>query len=100
MRKCKAWGLREPEYHPSSVDFRLVLWRQEIKDPRDFTQFGEVGEVGNKKGVESSTPRGVESNAEKPIKSRARGDSTRLHSTPPKKKGGESGGGAYIHYGT
>ena len=60
MRKCKAWGLREPEYHPSSVDFRLVLWRQEVNVPHDFTQVGEVGEVGNKKGVESSTTRGVE----------------------------------------
>lgn len=74
VRKCKAWGLREPEYHPSSVDFRLVLWRQEVKELRDFTQVGEVGEVGNKKGVESS--------AEKPIKSRVRRGSSRHHSTP------------------
>ena len=79
VRKCKAWGLREPEYHPSSVDFRLVLWRQEVKELRDFTQ---VGEVGNKKGVESGTPRGVESSAEKPIKSRVRGGLSRHHSTP------------------
>ena len=63
VRKCKAWGLRDPEYHPSSVDFRLVLWRQEIKGPRDFTQLGEVGEVEIKKGVESDAPRGVESSA-------------------------------------
>ena len=70
VRKCKAWGLRDPEYHPSSVDFRLVLWRQEIKEPCDFTQLGEVGEVGCKKGVESSAPRGVESDAKSPIKSR------------------------------
>ena len=76
------WGLREPEYHPSSVDFRLVLWRQEVKELRDFTQVGEVGEVGNKKGVESGTPRGVESSAEKPIKSRVRGGLSRHHSTP------------------
>ncbi len=82
VRKCKAWGLREPEYHPSSVDFRLVLWRQEVNVPHDFTQVGEVGEVGNKKGVESSTTRGVESSAEKPIKSRVRGGSSRHHSTP------------------
>ena len=82
VRKCKAWGLREPEYHPSSVDFRLVLWRQEVKELRDFTQVGEVGEVGNKKGVESGTPRGVESSAEKPIKSRVRGGLSRHHSTP------------------
>lgn len=74
VRKCKAWGLREPEYHPSSVDFRLVLWRQEVKELRDFTQVGEVGEVGNKRGVESS--------AEKPIKSRVRGGLSRHHSTP------------------
>ena len=58
MRKCKAWGLREPEYHPSSVDFRLVLWRQEVKELRDFTQVGGVGEVGSPKGVESSGSRG------------------------------------------
>ena len=74
VRKCKAWGLREPEYHPSSVDFRLVLWRQEVKELHDFTQVGEVGEVGNKRGVESS--------AEKPIKSRVRGGLSRHHSTP------------------
>ena len=98
VRKCKAWGLRDPEYHPSSVDFRLVLWRQEIKGPRDFTQLGEVGEVGSKRGVESSTPRGVESSAPRgvesdakfPIKSRVCGDSSRLHPTP--KKGVESRG--------
>ena len=94
VRKCKAWGLREPEYHPSSVDFRLVLWRQEVKELRDFTQVGEVGEVGNKKGVESGTPRGVESSAEKPIKSRVRGGLSRHHSTP--KKGVESGGGVAL----
>ena len=58
VRKCKAWGLRDPEYHPSSVDFRLVLWRQEIKGPRDFTQ---LGEVRCPKGVESSGARGGES---------------------------------------
>ena len=94
VRKCKAWGLREPEYHPSSVDFRLVLWRQEVNVPHDFTQVGEVGEVGNKKGVESSTTRGVESSAEKPIKSRVRGGASRHHSTP--KKGVESGGGVAL----
>ncbi len=94
VRKCKAWGLREPEYHPSSVDFRLVLWRQEVNVPHDFTQVGEVGEVGNKKGVESSTTRGVESSAEKPIKSRVRGGSSRHHSTP--QKGVKSGGGVAL----
>ena len=82
VRKCKAWGLREPEYHPSSVDFRLVLWRQEVKELRDFTQVGEVGEVGSPRGVESSGARGVESDAEKPIKSRVRGGLSRHHSTP------------------
>lgn len=41
-----------------------------------------MGEVGNKKGVESGTPRGVESSAEKPIKSRVRGGLSRHHSTP------------------
>ena len=98
VRKCKAWGLREPEYHPSSVDFRLVLWRQEIKGPRDFTQLGEVGEVGSKRGVESraprgvesSAPRGVESDAKSAIKSRVCGGSGRLHPTP--QKGVESRG--------
>lgn len=88
VRKCKAWGLREPEYHPSSVDFRLVLWRQEVKELRDFTQ---VGEVGSPKGVESSGARGVESDAEKPIKSMVCDSSSRLY--PPGAMGVESGGG-------
>lgn len=91
VRKCKAWGLREPEYHPSSVDFRLVLWRQEVKELRDFTQVGEVGEVGSPKGVESSGARGVESDAEKPIKSMVCDSSSRLY--PPGAMGVESGGG-------
>ena len=91
VRKCKAWGLREPEYHPSSVDFRLVLWRQEVKELRDFTQVGEVGEVGSPKGVESSGARGVESDAEKPIKSMVCASSSRLY--PPGAMGVESGGG-------
>ena len=82
VRKCKAWGLRDPEYHPSSVDFRLVLWRQEIKGPRDFTQLGEVGEVGSKRGVESNRAKGVESYAKAPIKSRVCGGSSRLHPHP------------------
>lgn len=46
VRKCKAWGLRVPEYHPSAVDFRLVLWRKEVAGGR---------------GVESSVSMGVES---------------------------------------
>lgn len=91
VRKCKAWGLREPEYHPSSVDFRLVLWRQEVNVPHDFTQVGEVGEVGSPKGVESSGARGVESDAEKPIKSMVCDSSSRLY--PPGAMGVESGGG-------
>jgi len=88
VRKCKAWGLRDPEYHPSSVDFRLVLWRQEIKGPRDFTQ---LGEVRCPKGVESSGARGVESDAETPIKSMVCDSSNRLY--PPAAMGVESGGG-------
>jgi len=88
VRKCKAWGLRDPEYHPSSVDFRLVLWRQEIKGPRDFTQ---LGEVRCPKGVESSGARGVESDAETPIKSMVCDSSNRLY--PPVAMGVESGGG-------
>ena len=91
VRKCKAWGLREPEYHPSTVDFRLVLWRHEVKELRDFTQVGEVGEVGSPKGVESSGARGVESDAEKPIKSMVCDSSSRLY--PPGAMGVESGGG-------
>ena len=102
VRKCKAWGLREPEYHPSSVDFRLVLWRQAIKEPRDFTQLGEVGEVGSQKrvessasrGVESSASRGVESDAETPIKSMACDSLNRLY--PPAAMGVESGGGVVL----
>ena len=95
-------GVEGTRYHPSSVDFRLVLWRQAIKEPRDFTQLGEVGEVGSKKGVESSAPRGVESSvprgvesdAKSPIKSRVYGGTNRLHSTPP--RGVESRGGVTI----
>ena len=91
VRKCKAWGLRDPEYHPSAVDFRLVLWRQEIKEPRDFTQVGEVGEVGGPGGVESNGARGVESDAETPIKSMVCDGSSRLY--PPGAMWVESGGG-------
>ena len=86
VRKCKAWGLRTPEYHPSDVDFRLVLWRNEVNASRDFTQGGGVGEVGNKKGVES--------NAKRPVKSGVRKLVTRLH--PPAVKGVESGGGVRL----
>ena len=86
VRKCKAWGLREPEYHPSDVDFRLVLWRKEIDGISDFTQGGGVGEVENKKGVKSE--------AETPVKSGARKLGTRLH--PPAARGVESGGGVRL----
>ena len=86
VRKCKAWGLREPEYHPSDVDFRLVLWRKEIDEISDFTQGGGVGEVGNKKGVKSD--------AETPVKSGVSTLGTRLH--PPVAKGVESGGGVRL----
>jgi len=91
VRKCKAWGLRDPEYHPSAVDFRLVLWRQEINGATDFTQGGRVGEVKARKGVESRGMGGVESDAETPVKSRDSEDSRRLY--PPAAGGVESGGG-------
>lgn len=55
VRKCKAWGLRVPEYHPSAVDFRLVLWRKEVKEPCDSTQGGGVA---GGRGVESSVSMG------------------------------------------
>ena len=87
VRKCKAWGLRVPEYHPSAVDFRLVLWRKEVKEPCDSTQGGGV--VGER-GVESSVSMGVESD-EKTVKSRVLGSTRRLISTSL--KGVESGCG-------
>lgn len=91
VRKCKAWGLREPEYHPSSVDFRLVLWRQEVKELRDFTQ---VGGVACERGVESSVSMGVESDEKKPVKSRVLGSTRRL--IPTSLKGVESGRGVAL----
>lgn len=91
VRKCKAWGLRDPEYHPSAVDFRLVLWRQGINGATDFTQGGRVGEVKARKGVESRDMGGVESDAGTPVKSRDSEDSRRLY--PPAAGGVESGGG-------
>lgn len=81
VRKCKAWGLRDPEYHPSAVDFRLVLWRQGINLATDFTQGGRVGEVKARRGVESRGAEGVESDTETPVKSRVSDGSSRLH--PP-----------------
>lgn len=87
VRKCKAWGLRVPEYHPSAVDFRLVLWRKEVKEPCDSTQGGGV--VGER-GVESSVSMGVESD-EKTVESRALGSTRRL--IPTSLKGVESGCG-------
>lgn len=88
VRKCKAWGLRVPEYHPSAVDFRLVLWRKEVKDPCDSTQGGGV--VGER-GVESSVSMGVESDEKKTVKSRVLGSTRRL--IPTSLKGVESGCG-------
>lgn len=87
VRKCKEWGLQTPEYHPSAVDFRLVLWRQEVGEAADFTQ---VGEVGGAKGVESDAGRGGGSEAGTPVKSRGSVRSSRLY--PPVSKGVESGG--------
>lgn len=60
VRKCKGWGLREPEYHPSAADFRLVLWRR-AASAADFTQRGGVGEVGGTRGVESDEGKRTES---------------------------------------
>ena len=68
-------------FHPSDVDFRLVLWRNEVNASRGFTQGGGVGEVGNKKGVESD--------AKTPVKSRVRRLVTRLH--PPTARRVKSG---------
>ena len=83
VRKCKAWGLQEPEYHPSAVDFRLVLWRQSAHEATDSTPGGGVGEVEGKKRVKSE--------AGNPVKSRAVAKDSRLH--PPFAKGVESRGG-------
>ena len=83
VRKCKAWGLQEPEYHPSAVDFRLVLWRQAVRKAADSTPGGGVGEVKGKKRVKPD--------AEAPVKSRVSGNGVRLH--PPSAKGVESRGG-------
>lgn len=85
VRKCKAWGLRVPEYHPSAVDFRLVLWRKEVKEPCDSTQGGGVA---GERGVESSVSMGVESDEKKPVKSRGLGSTRRL--IPTSLKGVES----------
>ncbi len=90
VRKCKAWGLRVPEYHPSAVDFRLVLWRKEVKEPCDSTQGGGVA---GERGVESSVSMGVESD-EKTVKSRALGSTRRL--IPTSLKGVESGRGVAL----
>lgn len=91
VRKCKAWGLRVPEYHPSAVDFRLVLWRKEVKEPCDSTQGGGVA---GERGVESSVSMGVESDEKKPVKSRALGSTRRL--IPTSLKGVESGRGVAL----
>ena len=55
VRKCKAWGLREPEYHPSSDDFRLVLWRDAASASVDSTPSEKRGEVEQGKGVKSDS---------------------------------------------
>lgn len=91
VRKCKAWGLRVPEYHPSAVDFRLVLWRKEVKEPCDSTQGGGVA---GGRGVESSVSMGVESDEKKPVKSRVLGSTRRL--IPTSLKGVESGRGVAL----
>ena len=91
VRKCKAWGLRVPEYHPSAVDFRLVLWRKEVKEPCDSTQGGGVA---GERGVESSVSMGVESDEKKPVKSRGLGSTRRL--IPTSLKGVESGRGVAL----
>ena len=94
VRKCKAWGLQVPEYHPSAVDFRLVLWRQRIDESVDSTLGGRVGEVVAAKGVESRGKRGVESKVGSPVESRGNDSSSRLH--PPMPKGVESRGGVKL----
>ena len=91
VRKCKAWGLRVPEYHPSAVDFRLVLWRKEVKESCDPTKGGGVA---GERGVESSVSMGVESDEKKPVKSRVLGSTRRL--IPTSLKGVESGRGAAL----
>lgn len=91
VRKCKAWGLRVPEYHPSAVDFRLVLWRKEVKEPCDSTKGGGVA---GERGVESSVSMGVKSDEKKPVKSRVLGSTRRL--IPTSLKGVESGRGVAL----
>ena len=54
VRKCKAWGLRDPEYHPSSDDFRLVLWRDAASASVDSTPSGKGGEVKRENGAKSN----------------------------------------------
>lgn len=53
VRKCKAWGLREPEYHPSSVDFRIILWRGSAAQIADSPPPGKMGEVESGNWVKS-----------------------------------------------
>ena len=91
VRKCKDWGLQVPEYHPSSVDFRLVLWRQGINDATDFPQGGEVKA---EKGVESNAEKGVESETDIFIKSDSYKDNNRHHL--PVVEGVESEGGVIL----
>lgn len=95
VRKCKEWGLQEPEYHPSAVDFRLVLWRQKTNETADFTQRGGVGAPrGMEPGGGVRAGMGVESDANPSIKSMDFDRSNRLH--PPARGGVESGGGVTL----
>ena len=86
VRKCKAWGLQDPEYHPAAVDFRLVLWRKKANESADFPQGGGVGEVDSAKGVESRT--------KTPRNTMDCEGIDRLH--PSVSKGVESGGGVKL----
>ncbi len=82
VRKCKAWGLRDPEYHPSAVDFRLVLWRDAASASVDSTPPAERGEVKREKGVKSDSEQ---------LEDSIDYDTTnQLHAVAP--KGVESGG--------
>ena len=82
VRKCRSWGLREPEYLPSAVDFRLVLWRGASIPSSDSTPQAEMGEVKREGRVKS--------NAELIEKSVENGKTTRLY--PSRRNGVESRG--------
>ncbi|MBR1836046.1 MAG: DUF4062 domain-containing protein [Kiritimatiellae bacterium] len=82
VRKCRAWGLRDPEYHPSVVDFRLVLWRGTSPSATDSAPPSEMGEVDRGKSVKSN-PQPIVNPGEN-------NETSRL--CPPGQKGVESGG--------